>query len=485
MSSFPGLPRGGVIITIRIDPSRREDLHTEFKRDWSDRYLRNIAAFANTDGGVLCIGLDDDGTPVGLDEIDHVLKVIPDKISAALGISPTVEVREKDGVEYIAIETDAYEDPVFLDGRIWVRSGSTTRMIQGQELRRFLLRASETSWTEYPAEGCTFDDLNPAAVSAFRSRAKDFGQLNDKELKLDSAVLLDKMYLSNGGRPTRAAEILFGSEPTRISPGACITIVRMEGSKVLYYHDLTGPMYMMVDAAMDLIRTQYTVSPVTYEGILRRDNHPYPLDAVREALLNAIINSDYSRGIPIKIEVASDHLDVLNPGDIPYGRSLEEIIDCHLSEPRSIGMAAAFRRAAYVERFGRGFSMMIDAYEGTGVDPPRFESLGGMFLVRFRNIVADRGIVPRDFYGREIRDSSIDESDSRLLSELSSNPHITVRELASKIGVTERQAYRRLSSLTSKGMIRREGGKKNGVWVVDSRIEHHRSDIRETDAMSG
>lgn len=93
--------------------------------------------------------------------------------------------------------------------------------------------------------------------------------------------------------------------------------------------------------------------------------------------------------------------------------------------------------------------------------------------------------MPRDFYGKEVRGSLVDESDSRLLSELSSNPHITVRELASKIGVTERQAYRKISLLVTKGLIRREGGKKNGVWVVDSRIEHRRSDISETDAMSG
>lgn len=103
-----------------------EDFHTEFKREWSDKYLKNIAAFANTDGGVLYIGIDDAGKITGVKDVKTLLKKIPDIIQNVLGIVPVVDNHEENGKNYISIKVSKHDDLLFCDGKIYVKSGSTT-----------------------------------------------------------------------------------------------------------------------------------------------------------------------------------------------------------------------------------------------------------------------------------------------------------------------------------------------------------------------
>ena len=81
----------------------REDLHTELKREWKDEYLRNVAALANTEGGTIYVGVDDQGDIYGVDRVDHYLKVIPDKIQNVLGIVAIVDNHVKDGKDYLTM----------------------------------------------------------------------------------------------------------------------------------------------------------------------------------------------------------------------------------------------------------------------------------------------------------------------------------------------------------------------------------------------
>lgn len=111
-----------------------ENLHTEFKEKWSDKWLRNIAALGNSDGGTLYVGLDDDGSVIGVDNVKSLLKTIPDKIQNVLGIVPNVNNHSKDGKDYISIKVAKHDDVLFYEGKLFVKSGSTTRELKGREL---------------------------------------------------------------------------------------------------------------------------------------------------------------------------------------------------------------------------------------------------------------------------------------------------------------------------------------------------------------
>ncbi|MDR3282763.1 MAG: hypothetical protein LBS92_04040 [Candidatus Methanoplasma sp.] len=152
--------------------------------------------------------------------------------------------------------------------------------------------------------------------------------------------------------------------PNRVSAAAQIRIGKMKGADIEFSDDLDAPLYSQIDMAVGLLKTKYSKSPVTYDGMARIDNHPYPYDALREAILNAVINTEYGSHIPVKILVFEDHLEVLNCGGLPFGMELEDIIRDHWSSPRNRGIATVFKTAHYIEKYGRGFEKMNRSYEG-------------------------------------------------------------------------------------------------------------------------
>ena len=116
----------------------KEDQHTELKRLWKDEYLREICAFANADGGTLYVGLEDDGTVVGVNNVSHLLENLPNKIKDKLNFIAAVDRRTESDLEYIAIVVQPQDNPILCDGHCYVRIGSTVQELKGHELRLFM-----------------------------------------------------------------------------------------------------------------------------------------------------------------------------------------------------------------------------------------------------------------------------------------------------------------------------------------------------------
>ncbi|MFA6804169.1 MAG: ATP-binding protein [Candidatus Methanomethylophilaceae archaeon] len=460
-----------------------EDLHTEFKESWADKYLRNIAAFANTDGGTLYIGIDDKGNVVGVDDFQSLLKILPDKIDSNLGIVPTVDNHVENGLNYISVTVKHSDEPIFYGSKLYVKSGSTTREIPRSELRLFLSRNPENAWANSPAEGLDFKDIDTYAFREFKKRAKEYREFTDSELDLPMEALLDKLDLVSNGHPTRAAAILFCNHPTEISAAAQIRIGRIRNAEFEFSDELDAPLYLQVDMIIELIKTKYTTSPMTYDGLANIENHPYPLDCIREAVLNAVINTDYELSVPIKIMVYDDHMEILNFGGLPYGTDLDTIIRNHVSNPRNVGMASTFRKAHYVEKYGRGFEKMTSLYKDSGVDPPTFDASDTFFCAKFTDIVHAKGIVARDFNGEplpkkggvtsqrkpELQYDDLTKIQKGIISLISENPGMSAISMAESLNVSERTVRRNLSKLISAGVVMRIGSDKSGSWSIVER----------------
>lgn len=116
----------------------KEDQHTEFKRLWKDEYLREICAFANSDGGTLYVGVEDDGTIVGVKDVSKLLENLPNKIKNNLHFTAVVDRKIAGDKEYIAIVVKPQDSPVLYGGRCFVRSGSTVQELREHELIAFI-----------------------------------------------------------------------------------------------------------------------------------------------------------------------------------------------------------------------------------------------------------------------------------------------------------------------------------------------------------
>jgi len=364
-----------------------EDLHTEFKEEWTDRCLRNIAAFGNTDGGVLFIGLNDKGEVVGVDNVRKLLKDIPDKIHNVLGIVPIVDNHSEGGKDYISIKVAKHDDVMFHEGKVFIKSGSTTRELKGRELRTYFIKRFDMSWTDDPCPQVTIKELDDVVFRNFKKKALDKKMLTQSETELNAEVLFKKLDLSVGKNPKMGAVLLFHPEPEMFSPGSRVRIglFNMSGAEIIYQDFLEGPLFLMPDRVLELILTKYTANPISYEGIYRVEKRPYPPEALREAVLNSIIHSDYGAKNPIQIKVFPDRLMIFNEGSPPIDWTVETLLKSHESRPGNPSMATVFHRAGMVEHFGRGIGKILNEYKDRDVKQPVFKFTESSFNVTFFN----------------------------------------------------------------------------------------------------
>ena len=118
----------------------KENQQIEWKETWRDEFLKWICGFANAAGGVLVIGRDDQGQPVGVPNAARLLEEIPNKVRDVLGIMVEVNLRHENGKELLEIRVEPYPSPVSYKGEYHYRSGSTKQELKGAALSRFLLK---------------------------------------------------------------------------------------------------------------------------------------------------------------------------------------------------------------------------------------------------------------------------------------------------------------------------------------------------------
>lgn len=331
----------------------KENQCVEWKESWRDEYLKWICGFANAEGGVLEIGRNDAGVVVGLTDAARLLEEIPNKVRDVLGIMVDVNLLVESGKDLLAIRVEPYPSPVSYKGEYHYRSGSTKQELKGAALTRFLLRKQGLHWDGVPIPGLSLGDCLPSALQWFRNKAAKSGRVDEAVLADSDAALLASLQLEEGDLLKRATALLFGAQPERYAPGAYIKIGFFITDDDLRYQDeVHGDLFAQVEKALEILRSKYLKAYISYEGLQRLETFLFPLPALREALLNAVIHKDYSSGIPIQISVYEHQIVIWNPGQLPERWTLDKLMGKHPSNPFNPLLASAFFRAGYVESWG-------------------------------------------------------------------------------------------------------------------------------------
>ncbi|MEP7271607.1 MAG: Fic family protein, partial [Acidobacteriota bacterium] len=331
------------------------------------------------EGGVLVIGRDDKGKAVGLPDAQRLLVELPNKIRDLLGVVAEVNLRTERGNDYLEIVTPAYPNPISYRGHYYQRSGSTLQELKGAALDRFLLRRYGRTWDGSPVPGVAVADLSPPALARFRSLAARSGRLDAAALAEADAGLLEKLKLTEGSYLKRAAVLLFHPDPLWFVTGAFVKLGFFRSESDLAYHDeIVGDLFSQVRQTQDLLFTKYLKAAVTYEDIVRVERFPVPREALREAVLNALIHRDYAVPAPVQIRVYDERLVLVNPAVLPDGWTQASLLAPHYSHPFNPDIANAFFRAGEIEAWGRGIQRIFDACQKEGAPEPvlRFEASG-------------------------------------------------------------------------------------------------------------
>ena len=454
-----------------------EDLHNEFKESWADKYLRNIAAFANTDGGTLYIGVDDIGNIVGVEDYRRLLKMLPDKIESSLRIVPVVSHHEVAGMVYLTVEVEKSPELLFLDGKIYGKSGSATRELKGHNLRARALKRGMAPWTEEPSN-LSLDDLNNAIYLDFIRMARDKGMLSEDEENMTIDQIFQKLELMVDGHPKMGAALLFHPQPQMFSQGAYVQIGKFEGPNILFQDLVEGPLLHMPNKVMGLLFSKYMIAPISFEGIYRTQKYPYPDTAVREAVLNLLMHSDYGDDVSIQIKVYPDRMEMWNRGSPPDGWTVDTLMSPHESVPGNPSIAAVFHRAGMVEKFGRGIETIMSCYEGRDVRKPEFKFTESEFCVVFydENFSEEgkKASVPFTESGDEsdiVTQYGLKGIESAIYSLILNSKFTTYPEMALKLNVSSKTVERAVEELRKKNLIARQGSRKTGVWVARKDLE--------------
>ncbi len=489
------------------DSVTTERRNLEWKTSWQDEYLKWICGFANAQGGVLEVGRDDGGTIVGVKDVLRLLEEIPNKVQSLLGIVVDVNLRSEEGVEYLQILVGSYPHPVSYKGEFHYRSGSTKQVLTGDALSRFLMCKLGRTWDDAPMAGVGVMDLDRRAIDAFHRLAAASGRLPRDVLDESDSEVVERLNLREGARLKRAALLLFHPAPDRFFREACVKVGYFRGAELLFQDVIEGDLFTQVDRTVDLLYTKYTRALVSYRGVHRVETFPVPAEAMREAVVNAVIHRDYTRPAPVQIRVYDDRIMLWNPGRLPEGWSLERLTGTHPSQPCNPVVANAFFRAGLIEAWGRGIQRIIEGCEAVGSPLPRWriEPEGGLW-VEFPFSTAYQAADARAILGEAKADegsarttqeqsSTTQENDcttqeleqatqeteqttqerapkmapttrDRILALLKAKPSITRRLIAERIGITPDGVKYHLAKLRKAGIIRHVGPTKAGRWEV-------------------
>jgi ATP-dependent DNA helicase RecG len=273
-------------------------------------------------------------------------------------------------------------------------------------------------------------------------------------------VLLEKLHLkTESGHLKKAVVLLFHPDPEKYITGASIKIGFFNTDDDLAYQDeIHGNLFTQVEKTMELLLSKYLKSAISYKGIHRIEKYPVPEQALREAVLNAIIHKDYSSGIPIQISVYNNKLILWNDGELPEHWTVNKLKTKHPSQPFNPDIANCFFRAGLIESWGRGTLKIINECKKAKVNPPDFKYDPPGFLIEF-------AYPEMKSVGVETTPSTKNNVE-KVLMFIAENSSITAAEMAEKIGVAEKTIKRIIKQLRETNKVKREGSDRAGEWII-------------------
>lgn len=440
-----------------------ESQNIEWKESWRDEYLKWICGFANAQGGKVYIGVDDTGKVVGVQNGKRLLEEIPNKIQTNLGVLADVNLISKNELDYIEIIVSPSSYPVSYKGEYHFRSGSTKQILRGVALTEFISSKTGIRWEDSVIGGVTVEDLDKESFDIFRREAIRSKRMTKDDLNMSNAELLDSLDLLKDGKLTRAAVLLFHRTPQKWMFGTYTKIGKFgKGSDLQYQDEVMGSLFMQAERVIELIYLKYLKAPVTYDNLTRVETYPFPKDAVREALYNALVHSRWSAGIPIQVRIEDDAMYISNECAFPSDWTMESLLQRHQSRPYNPKIARAFFRAGYIESWGRGIQKIFEVCNEYGTLQPEYVVHSEDIMIKLAAVsISDKHVLKLDSKAENIA------LKMKIVEYLQNQPTATQKELQEALNETRTHIQKIVKELVSEGKIERKGGKRFGYWEIE------------------
>lgn len=430
-----------------------EGIKTEFKPSLADRdrIVEIVCSFANTKGGVVLVGVSNKGKVQGLDigrqTIEGLTNTIIDNLDPK--IYPEIKRHKIDKKNVISIEVaESSDKPHLAFGKAFIRVGKNSKPMGRGEYEKQLVSKNKDK-LHFDSQICKdakLTDIDKIGLNRFIKEAR-----RQRGLKISeggkTGDILKQLKLIQSGKLTNAALLLFGKEPKFLQ--AEVKCIRFKGNKpvkpYIDFQTIEGNIFDLVDRSLDFVLRNIKKSIWLVPGQAQREEkYEYPPDAIREAIVNAIVHRNYWSPSKVQVRVFDDYIEIWNPGNLPEGWTVENLKRKHESVPKNPLLFKQLFWVKYVEDVGGGTIDIIDECKEWGLAEPDFEHTGTSLIVTLKkSIITD-----------EYLDSlELNERQKKAIEYIREKGSISRREYVDIVNVSPRQANKDIKDLLEKKVI--------------------------------
>lgn len=431
----------------------------ELKEKYTDTITKEIVSFLNGAGGSIIIGVKDNGTVVGVDKVDEVLRKISDIITTQIEPNPQDEISSElkfdDGKTLIITHINKGRHHIYCQKKYGfsstgctMRIGTTCKEITSEQIKiRYEKKFIDNEY--------------------MLKKESNSSDLSFRELKIyyseKNYHLEDKSFETNLNLRNKSGEYNLLAELLSDKNNIPFVFVKFQGQSKASISERSDYGYGCILTTYGKIKNRLQAENICISDTTvrpRKDTYLFDFDCVNEAILNALVHNDWTITEP-QISMFNDRLDILSHGGLPNGMTKDQFFD-GISKPRNATLMRIFLNMGLTEHTGHGIPTIVEKY---GKDVFEIESNYIRCTIPFEQEVIDQ--IDNKNVGLNVGlNVALNKTEKKVIELLIENPSVASVELAEIIGVTKRTIERTFKSLQEKKMIERIGSKRDGNWIV-------------------
>ena len=432
----------------------RENQTIEYKREYTDEIKKTIIAFANTVGGKIYVGINDDLSVCGVNDPDETMlnltNMARDSIKPDVTMFLNYDTQEIDGKSVVVLEVQkGVACPYYIASKgirpegVFVRQGASSVPTTETAIIKMI---KETSGDDYEdvrsrEQNLTFEDCT-----------KEFSLAT---LKLEREQMRTLNFIGADGLYSNLACLLSDQ---------CVHTIKaavFEGTSKMIFKDrfeFSGSLFKQMRECFEFIDRNNRVR-AEIDGLTRIDNRDYPQIAIREALLNALVHRDYSFSGSTLVSIFDNRIEIVTIGGLLRGISMEDMV-LGVSVLRNKNLANVFYRLKLIEAYGTGVLKMMESYDDYPQIKPLIETTDSAFKITLYNTNYKHETEV------EVKPQSLTKTEIKIVDHFKDLGNFRRADVEKLIGISRTMATKHLKSLVEKGSLNTQGKGKNVVYEV-------------------
>jgi len=445
--------------------SQGESETVEFKKSPSEskEIIKTISAFANTKGGTIFTGVSNSGNALGVEIGKDTLERLVNQITQNTDpkIHPRITVEKIDEKQIIIIKIKESSDHLVLAfGRPYKRVGKSTLQMSRDEYERSILEKHKDKlyFDSQICKEAALGDIDNIKVKRFLERAS-FERRLEINPNITPKEALGKLNLIKKDKLTNGAILLFGKNPQKFFLQSETRCARFKGIEPLEFIDMKvfgGNIIDQREDALEFVKEHIKLH-AEIKGTERVERWEYPIEAIREAITNAICHRNYKISSNVQIRVFDDRIEIWGCGPLPEPLTVEDLRKKHDSVLRNPLIGKCFFLIKYIEQWGTGTNRMIKKCLSSGLPEPLFEEISGNLVVTFRGKITKEYLEGLNLNKRQI----VAMEHIKKIGKITNKGY---REMFPEI--SDETARLDLNTMVRKMLLNKRGEKKGAYYIL-------------------